>query len=116
VTTSLRALGQLAAKLTASGGLYPSCLQLASNLQQMLSRAIATQRITASLVISFWENAPKQHFEPALNSALSEQGGFEELTPFVLALQKDCHVSSLRCHVMHLLSCDFLNSGSDSSF
>ncbi len=97
-----RALGLLAAKLGSDGGnllttqpdegLSPTLHQLIGNLQQLLSRNVATHKMVASLVIAEWVGCPKEQFLSALTSSLSEQGGYEEITPFILALQKDCHV------------------------
>ncbi len=98
-----RALGLLAAKLSSDGGsllsaesgegLSPTLHQLIGSLQQLLLRNVATYKMVVSLVIAEWTGCPKEQFLSALNSSLSEQGGYEEITPFILALQKDCHVS-----------------------
>ncbi|XP_064406197.1 TATA-binding protein-associated factor 172-like [Halichondria panicea] len=96
-----KALGLLAAKLSSDGGsllsaepgegLSPTLHQLIGSLQQLLSRNVATYKMVVSLVIAEWTGCPKEQFLSALNSSLSEQGGYEEITPFILALQKDCH-------------------------
>lgn len=104
-----RALGLLAFKLNSapvppqseSNSSTPTASQVVSQfsegLQQLLGQNVVIRKMISSLVICFWEDCPKPSLLPPLNAALTVQGGYEELMPYVLALQKDCHVSGLRC-------------------
>ena len=89
-------------------GLPPTTLavnQLLDGLQQLLSRNATTHKIVCSLIVTFWNGCPKELLLPQLNSSLVEQGGYEELMPFLLALQKDCHVCVAFCvYVPDILS------------
>ena len=117
-----RALGQLASKFSSSSpnppsttttipvqstqGLPPTDItvnRLLDGLQQLLSRNATTHKVVGSLIITFWNGCPKEQLLPQLNSSLVEQGSYEELMPFLLALQKDCHVSLLCAYVQRIL-------------
>lgn len=121
VCHSYRALGLLASRFIAisslphnppsiagtisAQGLPPAVTavnQLLEGLQQLLSRNTTTHKIVSSLIVTFWSGCPKERLLPQLNSSLLEQGGYEELMPFLLALQKDCHVCMYMLYVQLL--------------
>lgn len=84
-----RALGQLAKKCFSSS---PSSSQyFIDNLRQMASSNSATYKIIASLVVVSWGCCP-QDIVNILSTSLTEQPLYEELAPFLLSLQKDCHL------------------------
>ena len=102
-----RALGELAMKLSsASGGqgtssqttnsvaMHNVTLQFVSGLQQFLTRNLALHKMVVGLVLSFWKGCGfKEQLVGQLTSALTGDGGYEDLMLFILAMQKDCHVS-----------------------
>ena len=107
--SSDRALGQLAFKISNSSlqsidsstsTTSKVVSQFLEGLQQLLGQNVAIRKIISSLVVCFWEDCPKASLLPPLNTALTVQGGYEELVPHVLALQKDCHVS--HCGYIHV--------------
>ncbi len=98
-----RALGLLASKLSSDGskvegnspeekGLSPVLVELIGSLQQLLSNGVATHKMGACLIIAGWAGCPRDYFLSSLTTLLTQQNGYEELSPFILALQKDCHV------------------------
>ena len=51
-------------------------------------------KMVVGLVLTFWKGCGfKGQLVPQLMTALTEDGGYEDLMPFLLAMQKDCHVS-----------------------
>ena len=69
---------------------------LTEGLRQMLARASAVHRMVASLVIGFWGQCPSELLT-LLSSVLTEQITYEEIMPFLVALQRDCHVRWCVC-------------------
>ena len=68
-------------------------LQFVNGLQQFLGRNFATHKMVVGLVLTFWKDCSyKEQLISQLNMALTEEGGYEDLMPFILAMQKDCHV------------------------
>lgn len=68
-------------------------LQFISGLQQFLMRNFAMHKMVAGLVLTFWKGCSyKDQLVTHLTSALTEEGSYEDLMPFLLAVQKDCHV------------------------
>ena len=65
----------------------------------MVAGNSATHKMVAALVVSFWKHCPGDLLAQ-FTAALTEQGVYEEITPFLLSLQKDCHVRIQ--HVCHL--------------
>ena len=68
-------------------------LQFVSGLQQFLARNFAMHKMIVGLVLTLWKGCSyKDQLVSQLTSALTEESGYEELMPFLLAMQKDCHV------------------------
>lgn len=102
-----RALGELAMKLssascgqattlqtTNSMAIHNITLQFVSGLQQFLTRNLALHKMVVGLVLTFWKGCGfKEQLVGQLTLALTGDGGYEDLMPFILAMQKDCHVS-----------------------
>ncbi len=65
---------------------------LTETVKQLLSGSVAIHKMVAALVVSHWGQCP-QDVLALLNTALTEHRAYDELTPFVVTLQKDCHVS-----------------------
>ena len=86
-----RALGLLAAQVGCHGDSDSPLTQLSEGLRQMLAGNSATHKMVAALVVSFWKHCPG-NLVPQFTAALTEQGVYEEIMPFLLSLQKDCHV------------------------
>ena len=89
-----KALGLLATRLQISLDLPESQQaigQLVSGLQQLLMRNTAVHRAVAGLIVSHWGHCPPDLL-PTFSTLLEDQGFYEELTPYVLSLQKDCHL------------------------
>ena len=113
VCTLCRALGLLAAKLSISSdstsqsdhppsspphqssSTLPHCTQalstLCEGLRQMLVRCSSTHRTVASLVVGYWGQCPSDLLS-LLTTVLTEQASYEEIMPFLVAMQRDCHV------------------------
>ena len=53
-------------------------------------------RAVAGLIVSHWGHCPPDLL-PMFSTILEDQGFYEELTPYVLSLQKDCHVRVCVC-------------------
>ena len=52
-------------------------------------------KMVVGLVLTFWKGCGyKDQLVPPLMTALTEEGSYEDLMPFLLAMQKDCHVRS----------------------
>ncbi len=85
-----RAIGSLAHKV------FPSCESTSQyfldSLRQMSHSNNATYKVISSLIIVHWKNCPSDVVAILLGS-LNEQILYEELAPFLLSLQKECHVS-----------------------
>ena len=115
--TLCRALGLLAAKLSissdstsqsdhppsspphpSSSSTLPHCTQalstLCEGLRQMLVRCSSTHRTVASLVVGYWGQCPSDLLS-LLTTVLTEQASYEEIMPFLVAMQRDCHVRLL---------------------
>ena len=103
-----RALGFLAAELSCSDKLSassevvsqntavsPALSMLSEGLKQMLCRSSVTQRMVATLTISHWGHAPSDLLS-LLCHTLTDQPNYHEMTPFLVNLQRDCHVRLLR--------------------
>ena len=86
-----RALGLLASQVGCHGDSDSPLTQLSEGLRQMLAGNSATHKMVAALVVSFWKHCPG-NLVPQFTAALTEQGVYEEIMPFLLSLQKDCHV------------------------
>ena len=86
-----RALGLLAFQVGCRGDSDSPLTQLSEGLRQMLVGNSATHKMVAALVVSFWKHCPGDLLAQ-FTAALTEQGVYEEITPFLLSLQKDCHV------------------------
>ena len=102
-----RALGLLATRLQASSDLPETVQaigQLLSGLQQLLMRNTAVHRTVAGLIVSHWGHCPS-NLLPFLSTILEDQGFYEELTPYVLSLQKDCHVCVYVCVYVCMCVC-----------
>lgn len=100
-----RALGTLAAKLsgTVEGSVPPqhSSLEqsparttLCEGLRQMLVRPSSIHRMVASLVIGYWGQCPGE-LHTLLSTVLTEKTTYEEIMPFLVAMQRECHVRLL---------------------
>ncbi len=97
-----RALGELAVKLSSSSvdhqssatnSLNQVMLHFVNGLQQFLTRNFAIHKMVVGLVLTFWKGCGfKDQLVPRLMTALTEDGSYEDLMPFLLAMQKDCHV------------------------
>ena len=59
---------------------------------QMLNTNSAVYRTLASLLVNYWGTCPAGLVD-RLSAVLTEQGVYDELSPFLLQLQRDCHVS-----------------------
>ena len=90
--------GQATAMPTANSvGVHNILLQFVSGLLQFLMRSFAMHKIVVGLVLTFWKGCSfKEQLVSQLTSALTGDGGYEDLMPFILAMQKDCHV---RTHI-----------------
>lgn len=78
-------------------------LQFVQGLQQFLGRNFALHKMVASLVLTFWKGCGfKDQLVPQLMAALTEEAAYEDLMPFILTMQKDCHVckKKLLCESM----------------
>lgn len=101
-----RALGLLAAKMSSSPSQTtvsstltpeystPALTTLCEGLKQMLVRSSSTHRMVASLMIGYWGKCP-EHLMSLLNSVLTERATYEEIMPFLAAMQRECHVRLL---------------------
>lgn len=103
-----RALGELAMKLSSTSGgqaialqttnsvaVHNVVLQFVNGLQQFLTRNLALHKMVIGLVLTFWKGCGfKEQLVGQLTMALTGDGGYEDLMPFILAMQKDCHVST----------------------
>ncbi|XP_019852330.1 PREDICTED: TATA-binding protein-associated factor 172 isoform X2 [Amphimedon queenslandica] len=66
---------------------------LSTPVSQMLSSNSSICKILASLLITYWKDAPPQpDIITSLTSSLTEYCVYEEVTPFMASLQKDCYV------------------------
>lgn len=64
-----------------------------NGLQQFLTRNFAMHKMVVGLVLTFWKGCGfKDQLVPQLMKSLTEDGGYEDLMPFLLTMQKDCHV------------------------
>ena len=81
----------LASQVGCHGDSASPLTQLSEGLRQMVAGNSATHKMVAALVVSFWKHCPRDLLAQ-FTAALPEQGVYEEITPFLLSLQKDCHV------------------------
>ena len=72
----------------------PALATLTEGLRQMLVRASSAHRVVAALTIGCWGRCPDELLT-LLNSVLRERTTHEEITPFVIAMQRECHVRLL---------------------
>ena len=89
-----RALGLLASQVgsgSAEEGPHPLS-QLPEGLRQLLMGNSATHKMIAAMIVSYWKYCPADLL-PQFTAALTEQSVYDELMPFLISLQKDCHVS-----------------------
>lgn len=108
-----RALGTLAAKLSthptstsdppqqsSSSPLNqsPALTTLCEGLRQMLVRCSSTHRMVASLVVGYWGQCPSD-LHTLLSAVLNEKTTYEEITPFLVAMQRECHVRLLEINM-----------------
>ena len=76
-----------------SNSLSQIMLHFVNGLQQFLVRNFAMHKMVVGLVLTFWKGCGfKDQLVPQLMTALTEDRGYEDLMPFLLAMQKDCHV------------------------
>ena len=60
----------------------------------MLTRPSSTHRVVASLVVGHWGQCPAELLA-LLNSILSERTTYEEIVPYLMTMQRECHVRLL---------------------
>ena len=65
---------------------------LTEGLQQMLTRSSSAHRMVASLLVGYWGACPDK-LQPLLSNLLMERTTYEEIVPFLVAMQRECHVS-----------------------
>lgn len=105
LATKLSTGGEIEGISPEEKGLSPAIVQLIGSLQQLLSHSVATHKMGACLIVSEWAGCPREHFLSVLTNSLTQQNGYEELSPFLLALQKDCHVRNFILHLNLFFSC-----------
>ena len=65
----------------------------------MLVRSSSIHHVVAALVIGYWGQCPSELLT-LLNTVLTERTTYEEITPFLVAMQRECHVRLLEQHVV----------------
>ena len=78
---------------SATNLLNQTMVHFVNGLQQFLTRNFAMHKMVVGLVLTFWKGCGfKDQLVPQLMKSLTEDGGYEDLMPFLLTMQKDCHV------------------------
>ncbi|CAI8034563.1 TATA-binding protein-associated factor 172 [Geodia barretti] len=75
---------------TTPGYFTPASTTLTEGLGQMLTRSSSTHRIVAALTIGYWGVCPSQLLS-GLNTKLTERTTYEEILPFLMTMQRECH-------------------------
>lgn len=92
MTTNLLPNSNAGGATPESGYSTPALATLTEGLGQMLVRTSSTHRMMASLVIGHWGQCPRSLL-PQLTAILTETATYEEILPFLMIMQRECHVS-----------------------
>ena len=68
---------------------------LLGGLKRLLCSGCALHRMVSVLVVYHWPDCPhRETLGSALMSALTDTAGLEDIVPYILAMQRDCQVST----------------------